>query len=219
MKPTATIVGLAIATAACGGNPAPATAQVPDSAAVQPDTSGGLVQAGQGQLSQDVITITLNSGDLVIRFTPLDERVTRLLATDAYRSLHLMVGRNRATIDSLASSRGISDPGVVLVSFFALAPNTSFDPNLLTITSRNRLIRPQAFIPLSASFGAQRLDVRSSATAIFLYDRTIPVTEPFSIDYLDASSDAWENRLSRFDRERARIQAKSHSSGPSGDER
>ena len=199
--------------AACGASRAPA--QQPASASPT-DSLFGLVPPGYGQLNQDVITIRLRSGDLEILFTPLDERVTRLLADDAYQSLNLLTNRYQATIDSLAAVEGIRRPGLALITFFALAPNTPFDPNLVLLTTRNRLLRPSAFIPLSASFSAQRLEVRTQAMGLYLFEDIIPVTEPFSIGYLGSTTDEWERRLTRFDRERARILGKVKQAPTSG---
>lgn len=207
------LVVVVASVAACGASRAPA--QQPASASPT-DSLFGLVPPGYGQLNQDVITIRLRSGDLEIRFTPLDERVTRLLADDAYQSLNLLTNRYQATIDSLAAVEGIRRPGLALITFFALAPNTPFDPNLVLLTTRNRLLRPSAFIPLSASFSAQRLEVRTQAMGLYLFEDIIPVTEPFSIGYLGSTTDEWERRLTRFDRERARILGKVKQAPTSG---
>ncbi len=201
-------LALVIAATACGPRSAPAQAPTPDAS---PDTAGALVPAGLGQLNQDIITIRLKLPNLEIRFTPLDERVTRLLANDGYQSLTQMRMRNQEAIDSVIARQGLRRPGLVLVAFFGLAPNTSFDPSLLILDSRNRIVRPAGFVPLSASFSAQRLDARDQAMGIVIYEDAIPVTEPFTLTYLDASTDEWQRRLTRFDRERARIQAKATS--------
>ena len=44
-----------------------------------------------------------------------------------------------------------------------------------------------------------------AATGIFIYEEELPVTEPFTLSYLDASSDDWERRLPRLETERGRI--------------
>jgi hypothetical protein len=200
--------------AACGAGRAPA--QQPSGTTTPADSVYGLVPTGYGQLNQDVLTVRLRSGELELRFTPLDERVTRLLAVDAYQSLSLLLDRYQATIDSLSAAEGVRRPGLALVTFFALAPNTPFDPNLVQLTTRNRLVRPSAFIPLSASFSAQRLDVRTQAMGLYLFEDAIPVTEPFTVSYLGTSTDEWERKLTRFDRERSRIQGKVQRGLPPG---
>lgn len=167
-----------------------------------------LVPAGHGQLPQDAITLVLRSGDLDIRFTPLDERVTRLLSSDGYQALQQMISRHRIPIDSAMVRLGIRNPGMVLVAFFARASDTRFDPQLINVSSRNRLLRPGAVVPLSPSFSNQQLGVGEQAMGLYLFEEPIPVTEPFSVEYLDASTADWERRLPRFDRERARIQSR-----------
>ena len=167
-----------------------------------------LVPAGYGQLPQDAITLVLRSGNLDIRFTPLDERVTRLLPPDGYQALQQMISRHRVQIDSATTRLGIRNPGMVLVAFFARTTDARFDPQLVNISSRNRLLRPGAIVPLSPSFSNQQLDVGAQAMGLYLFEEAIPVTEPFSVEYLDASTSDWERRLPRFDRERARIQSR-----------
>jgi hypothetical protein len=208
------LLTLVTATAACAGHPAPAPAQQPTSS-VGGD-QGSLVPPGHGQLRQDVITLSLRSGSLELRFTPLDERVTRLLSSDAYQSLQVLLTRQAGAIDSTVSRLGIRTPGLALVSFYGLAPNTRFDPQLVTLTVRNQQFQPAAVLPISTSFSSQQLDTRDQATGLIIFDQPIPVTEPFDLDYLDASSSDWARRLNRFDRERARIRAKAGSPDPNG---
>lgn len=186
---------------------APDTAPAQSPTTVPADTAGAIIPAGFGQLNQDVITLKLRLPALEIRFTPLDERVLRLLSNDGYQSLTQLRERNRRAIDSITTRMGEARPGLVLVSFFGLAPNASFDPSVLMFESRNRIYRPIGFLALSANFSAHRLDAREQAMGIVLYGEPIPVTEPFTVQYFEASTDEWQRRLTRFERERARIQA------------
>ena len=104
----------------------------------------------------------------------------------------------------------------MLVSFYALTPEARFDPQLLTVSSHNRLLRAAAVLPLSASFSAQQLAIRERAMGLYIFDELVPVTEPFSIEYLGSSTTEWERRLARFDRERARIQTRTGSDSGEG---
>lgn len=104
---------------------------------------------GYGSLSQSDLSLRVRSGDLDIRLVPLDERVTRLLARDAYQSLQGLVQSKQSAIDSLARVAGISAPGLALVSFFAQREGTRFDPQTLTLLIRNRLFRPRGIVPFS----------------------------------------------------------------------
>ncbi len=163
------------------------------------------LQPGLGQLNQDVITLRLSRGTLEVRIVPLEERLIRLLAPDAYQSLHLLLQSQRKRIDSIAAARGVREPGVALVSFYGLAPATRFDPAVLSISLRNQQYRPIGTVPLSPTFSNQQLDVREQASGLFVYERQLPTQEPFTVRYLDSTNDDWERRLTRLDSERARI--------------
>lgn len=183
--------------------PGCARAQV---ASPPPDSTTAIeLPPGLGQLNQDVITLRLRTGTLEVRFVPLEERLIRLLAPDAYQALHQMLKSYRVRIDSIASSRGVHDAGVALVSFHALAPATRFDPAVLTLALRGQQYRPIGTLPLSPSFSNQQLDVREQASGLFIYERQLPVQEPFTVSYLDGTNDEWERRLPRLDSERSRI--------------
>jgi hypothetical protein len=101
--------------------------------------------------------------------------------------------------------RGLRQPGLALVTFYGLAPNTRFDPQQLSILSRNQLYRPVGILPLSPTFSNQQLDVRGQASAIFVFELPIRVLEAFTVTYLSASTTEWERKLSRINAERARI--------------
>jgi hypothetical protein len=157
------------------------------------------------------VTLAFRNGNLEIRFTPLDERVLRLIVPDAHRALLDLLEDHRARVDSVTQRFGIRRPGLALVTFYGLAPDSRFDPRILLINLRNRIIRPVATLPLSPAFSAQQLDIRQQAMGIFIFDEAIPVTEPFTVEYLSTTVADWERRLPRFDRERARIQARTGS--------
>lgn len=169
------------------------------------DTSVTDIQPGYGQLNQDVITLRLRTGTLEVRLIPLDEKLIRVLAPDAYQSLHLLLQSQRRRIDSVAASRGVRDAGVAYVSFHSLAPSTRFDPALLTLSLHGQQFRPIATIPLSPTFSNQQLEVREQASGLFIYERPLPVLEPFTVSYLDGINEEWERRLGRLDSERSRI--------------
>lgn len=205
------VLPIALLVVACTHREAPAQQPTPH------DTlASALVPSGHGTLSQDAITLAFRVGTLDIRFTPLDERVTRLLANDAAQSLTRLLAVHQAWVDSAAARHGVRTPGIAMVSFFGLAPDTRFDPRLLSLNSRNRLTRPVTVLPLSPTFSAQQLGVRDVAMGLFLFEEPIPVTEPFAIEYLGTTAGDWERRLSRFDRERARIQSRSGGGTPEG---
>lgn len=175
----------------------------PAPAAAQQD--GDLLPLGHGTLTQDDVALRLRSDELEIRVVPLDERILRLLAPDAYRSLHSLRESRRAAVDSIGRDAGVGTPGAVLVSFYGQQPGARFQPDLLTIAVRGRQLYPIGIIPLSPSFSSQQLEQRQSATAIYLYEDQIPIAEPFTLSYGIASTNEWERKLPTLERERARI--------------
>lgn len=165
----------------------------------------GLPPAGYGTLRQDDIAVQLEISTFVVRLLPLDERVIRLLAPDSYRSLaHLKQTREREIAEAAAWT-GASDPALFLVRFFGLQRQARFDPEDLTITSRHRLFRPIAILPLSPRWSELLLQQRETATAIYLYDGEIALFEPFVAAYGGIVSEQWERTLPRLDRERAAV--------------
>ena len=161
-----------------------------------------------GTLSQSDLGLRLRSDELEIRFVPLNERVTRLLAPDAWQSLRGLRAGRQTSIDSLARLNGLSDPGLALVTFYAQRDGVRFDPQLLTVVSRGRFLRPVGVIPLSPGFSSQQLAQRGQAMAIFLYDEVIPVDESFTLTYDTLTSDDWQGKLPMLERERARVSSR-----------
>jgi hypothetical protein len=170
--------------------------------------SEALPPAGLGSLRQDDLAIRLRTSDIEVRFVPLDFRVTRLLARDAYESLRGLVESRRHAIDSLASAAGVSQPGLALVTFFGQQAGARFDPQTLTITVRNHVFYPLGIVPFTPRFTSQQLGVREQATGIYLYEESIPVTDDFFISYNGQDSDNWARKRGTLDRERARVSSR-----------
>lgn len=173
--------------------------------------SGERVRAlppGYGTLSQNDLALRVRNDDLEIRFIPLDPRVTRLLARDAYQSILGLVESNRRGVDSVASRAGVSQPGLALVSFFGLRPDVRFDAQTLTLLIRNRVFRPIGTIPLTPRFTSGQLGVRDQASAIYVFEESIPVDDSFTLSYGALNSDDWQNKQPTLDRERARVSAR-----------
>lgn len=177
-------------------------------AVAQAPTSGELPPPGYGSLTRDFIAIQVVLGDVQVRFVPLDERLLRLTAPDAYESLHGMVASRQTQIDSAAQAAGTSNPGLAMVTFFALRQEAPFDPDNVTFTHRNQIYRPVAILPLTGNFTSRQLGVRQQASAIYLFEQPIPVFEPFSVFYQTSVSNGWNEILRRVDRERVRVQSR-----------
>jgi hypothetical protein len=169
------------------------------------------VPVSYGTLNQNDLALRVQNEDVEIRFVPLDPLVTRLLANDAYQSLRSLVETKRRAIDSVASRAGVAEPGLALVSFFGLRPDTRFDPQTLTLLIRNRVFRPLGVIPLSGKFTSQQLNAREQASAIYLFEEDIPVNDSFSLSYGALLSADWQTKQPVLDRERAKVSARARS--------
>jgi hypothetical protein len=177
-------------------------------AAQQPTPVPGqtdLPPAGYGTLGQDDIGIRLRTQDFVISVMPLDEGVIRLLAPDTYRSMHRLLESKADELADLARRNGISAPSVFLVSFFGTQTRTRFEAEALTITGQNRLFRPQAFLPVSPSFGDRQVSQRETATAIYIFEDGLRMLDPFTVGYDGVSTNGWARVLRTLDRERAAV--------------
>jgi hypothetical protein len=188
------------------GLAAPAAAQ---SAAPLPVTT-----VSYGTLNQDDLAIRVRNEDVEIRFIPLDAKVTRLLANDAFQSLRALVESRRRSIDSVASRAGVAEPGLALVSFFGLRSDTRFDPQTLTVRLRSRALQPLGIIPINARFTSHQLNLREQASAIYLFEEDLPVDDSFSLSYGALVSEDWQRKQSLIDRERARVSARARSGRP-----
>lgn len=167
--------------------------------------------ASYGTLNQNDLALRVSSDDLEIRFIPLDSRVTRLLANDAFQSFRHLVETRRRPIDSVASRAGVTEPGLALVSFFGQRSDARFDPQTLTLLIRNRVFRPLGVIPINAKFTSQQLGVREQASAIYLFEEEIPVNDSFSLSYGPLVSEDWQTKQPLLDRERARVASRMRS--------
>lgn len=183
--------------------PAPAHAQATD-----------LPPAGFGTLRQDQIAVRIATENLVVRALPLDERVTRLLAPDAYRSLHEL-GRTRAG-DIAAAARSAGHDSVVafLVTYFGLQPQVRFNPDQFYISSQNIFFRPIGIVPLTPRWSEYQVDQRQQALAIYLFEPGIAVLQPLVVFYGDRTSAAWELTLRVLQSERARVLARAAQQPP-----
>jgi hypothetical protein len=164
-----------------------------------------LPPAGFGTLRQEQVALRLTTENLAVRVLPLDEQVIRLLAPDAYRSLHeLAVGR---AADIAAAARAAGQDSVVLfmVTFFGLQPDVRFNPDQLYVSSQNTSFRPIGVVPLTPRWSEYTLDQRQQAVAIYLFEPGVAVLRAFTLSYGDRSSEAWAGTLRLLDGERTRV--------------
>ncbi len=195
-------------TAACApGHQAAAQSGAPPAGPAAAAQDPSLPPAGFGSLRQDEIGVMLNTPNLRIRLIPLDERVIRLLAPDAYRSLHDM--RESRADELRAAARASGDSvAAFMVTFFGMQPQTRFSPDQLLIASQNATYRPLGFVPITPRFTENLVDAREQAAAIYVFEPGIAVMRPFSVLYNGAQSDAWTQSLNLLNTERSRVLAR-----------
>jgi hypothetical protein len=183
-------------------------------ATAQSGKPAAAVPASYGTLNQNDLALRVRNEDIEIRFIPLDPRVTRLLANDAFQSFRTLLETRRRAIDSVASRAGVTEPGLALVSFFGQRSDARFDPQTLTLLIRNRFFQPLGVIPINAKFTSQQLGVREQVSAIYLFEEDIPVNDSFSLSYGTLISEDWQTKLPLLDRERARVSARARAGRP-----
>ena len=93
---------------------------------------------------------------------------------------------------------------------------TRFDPQTLTLSVRNDLLRPLGIVPFTPRFNSQQLEVREQVSGIYLFGEELPVGDSFSFVYAGRSSEDWQNKQRLLDRERARVAARSNCAGAPG---
>ena len=196
----------ACALCACAAVP-PSTAA--DGAPAQPtpgavNAADTLVAPGYGTLRQDEVTVSLRSGAVLVKVTPLDEAVIRLLAPDTYDRLSSL--RNSRSEE--ASRMTMGEPELFLVSFFSYEPDASFQPEDLQLVYQSRLLRPALVIPVTTGWGRQRLDQQETQTAIYGFDAEIDFRQALTVRYGTQQSDEWRQILVRLENERGRIRSR-----------
>jgi hypothetical protein len=164
---------------------------------------------GYGSLTQSDVALGVRNDDLEIRLIPLHPQLAPLMAPDAYQALHGLITANRARIDSVARRGGVAQPGLALVTFFGARPNVRFDPQILTLSIRNQVFQPLGVVSLSPRFTSGQLGLREQASALYVFEEDIPVTDSFTFSYGGLTSGDWEGKQSLLDRERARVAARS----------
>jgi hypothetical protein len=174
---------------------------VPPSAYV---TGDSLLPAGFGTLRQEEVTVSIRSDALLVKATPLDEAVIRLLAPDTYDRLSTL----RRSRSEDASRTMMREPELFLVSFFSYQPDTSFQPEDLQIVYQSRLLRPAAIVPLTTNWGRQRLDQQETQAAIYAFDADIDFAQVLTVRYGTEQSEEWRQILTRLENERGQIRSR-----------
>jgi hypothetical protein len=195
--------------AACAPGPGTAGGQTGAVGSAADDTTGRAnVPAGFGTLRQDEIAIRIELQGLIVRAIPLEENLIRLLTPDSYRALRELQESNKQSIAAVTRRTGGRSPDLWYVSFYGVEPDVHFSPMELVITSSGRDFRALEVLPLSSGFGEQRLRQRETQSALYLFDEDIDLDQPLSVTFQNVRSDAWEQILTRIERERALVRAR-----------
>ena len=164
-----------------------------------------LVPPGYGTLRQDEVTVSIRSGAVLVKLTPLDEAVIRLLAPDTYQRLSSL----RQSRMEEASRVGMGgEPELFLVSFFSYQPDASFQPEDVQLVYQSRLLRPTTVVPLTSGWGRQRLDQQETQTAIYAFDAELDFDQAIIVRYGLEESEEWRQTLVRLENERGQIRSR-----------
>lgn len=163
-----------------------------------------LVPPRYGTLHQDDFTVSLRSGALLIKVTPLAESVIRLAAPDTYDRLHALAENRREEARRMAGD----EAELFLVSFFSYEPDVDFQPEDLQLTHRGRLARAIRILPITPGWGRQRLRQQETQTAIYVFEPGIDYGQAITVRYGLESSEEWSRVVPRLEAERARIRGR-----------
>jgi hypothetical protein len=204
-----------LAASGCGGATVtpPSGTPAPLAGIARDSTSPGLIPAGFGSLKQDDISVRFQLRGLLVRATPLDESIIRVLAPDSYRSLRDRRESERDRIAALASRYGVQGFSVWSISFYGLEPDVRFSPMDVVVSSVGRDFRPIEVIPLTTGFGENRLDQRDTQSALYLFDEAVDVNQPLTIMVETTRSVGWDETLRLIQRERALVRSRAGRAG------
>lgn len=175
------------------------------------DSTGAMPPIGLGSLTQEQISISIANSQLTVRFQPLNERLLRLLAPDAYRALSGMIASRRVAIDSISRYSGVSQPGLMLVTVYGNVPDVRFDASSIGISVNSRRINPVGIIPLNANFSRQQLPQQAVGQGLYVFSEELPVYSPMVFSYGSVAVEGWAQKIPTFDRELARVSARARS--------
>lgn len=209
-----------LAAVACGGPGAPAGTRIAVAqeagwtADLEVSDGHPLPPAGLGTLSQDDITIPLESGTLLIKAVPLSEWVIRLTAPDTYRRLSgYKVSRGEEILRSARRAGERGWPLVLLVTYFTRNLQDSFEPYDLQIRNQSFIYRPLDILPVTPEFTRNQLRQQEAQMALYLFEGEIDLDLPLGVVYQDAESARWAGIRSRLDQELALVRSRAGTRG------
>jgi hypothetical protein len=165
-----------------------------------------LVPAGLGTLKQDEFTMALRSGALLVKVTPLSERVIRFAAPDTYNRLHALAESRRAEAIDRTDSK---EPELFLVSFFSYQPDVTFSPEDVQLEYNGRQLRAGAIFPVSPSWGKQMMGQQETQVAVYVFADPIDFEVPIGLRYGMEETTDWQRVIPKLQEERTKIISRS----------
>jgi hypothetical protein len=198
------VILAATAAPACalpGSGPTPSPAAAQNVEVQQP-----MVPAGHGTLKFDEITISMRISALLVKVTPLDEGVIRLLAPDTYERYHALAERRREEASAAMPGRS---PELFIVSFYSYEPDVDYQPEDLQLSHQGQLMRAVKIMPITSGFGRQRLAQQENQSAIYVFDEPINYGLRLVVRYGLQDNDSWSSIIQKLEVERSKVRAKS----------
>ena len=169
--------------------------------------------AGYGTLGQRQVSLVFQTDAFEIQVLPLSEGIIRMLSSDTYNSFHRLLVRQAPQIEEAAARYGLSQPTLFLVTFFGRQNAARFIPDLLQVTSQNRVFRPVEIFPLSPMWNDQQLNQRETAIAIYMYGDGIRLENAMSVSYDRFTTNAWAAIIRILEQEWVSVQARAAQGG------
>lgn len=175
------------------------------------ETDPALLPPGYGTLLQDQVSLRLQSGDLLIKITPLAEEIIRLTAPDTYERL-----RGLASVHGPRAARGApaDNSSLFLVSLFSYQPDVRYEPEDLILVNQGLRIRPLGMAPITPSWGTQRLGQQETRMAVYAFGEDVEWERELVVEYQGLRNDRWLDQVvPLLEAERAKVRARAGGGG------
>lgn len=160
---------------------------------------------GYGTLRQEEITLSLTSGELQVKVTPLAESILVATAPDTY-------GRLRGIVDvhgpRARTDAGLDSTSLFLVSFYSEDQGTTFVPEEVQLRSLGVRLRPAAILSVTPGFGDRRLEQRATEMAVYAFPDEVDLESDLIVTYGLVENAGWSVVLARVQAERARARSR-----------
>lgn len=166
-----------------------------------------MVPPGYGTLLQDQISLRLQSGDLLIKVTPLDEAIVRLTAPDTYERLK---GLAEIHGPRASGTSRTADTSLFLVSLFSYQPDITYEPEDLNLINRGLRMRPLGIAAITPSWGTQRLGQQETRMAVYAFDGGMEWETDLVAEYQQLRNRIWQDQVVPvLQAERTKVRARS----------